>query len=99
MGTAMARRHPILIESFCRSRRQALRLDDIAKMMLRIRIRLRVDRVVIAGVGMLDDGHGIAQQRGVESLQPVDTRIAAKPSHLFACQTLRLLRDAHERVI
>ena len=48
---------------------------------------------------MLDDGHGIAQQRGVESLQPVDTRIAAKPSHLFACQTLRLLRDAHERVI
>ena len=50
-------------------------LGDIAKMMLRVRIRLRVDRVVIAGVGMLDDGHGIAQQRGVESLQPVDTRI------------------------
>ena len=37
-------------------------LGDIAKMMLRVRIRLRVDRVVIAGVGMLDDGHGIAQQ-------------------------------------
>ena len=28
-------------------------LGDIAKMMLRVRIRLRVDRVVIAGVGML----------------------------------------------
>ena len=28
-------------------------LGDIAKMMLRVRIRLRVDRVVIAGVGKI----------------------------------------------
>ena len=48
---------------------------------------------------MLDDGHGIVQQRGIERLQPVDARIAAKPSHLLARQTLRLLRDAHERVV
>ena len=32
-------------------------------------------------------------------MEPVDARVTAEPSHLFACQTLRFLRNVHERVV
>ena len=32
-------------------------------------------------------------------MEPVDARVTAEPSHLFACQTLRFLCNVHERVV
>ncbi len=68
-------------------------------MVLRVGVGLRVDRVVIAGIGVFDDGHGVVDQRRVQRLQPVDARIAAEPAHLLAGEASRLLRDGDERVV
>ena len=32
-------------------------------------------------------------------MEPVDARVTTEPSHLLACQTLRFLRNVHERVV
>ena len=68
-------------------------------MMLRILVRLRIDRVVIARVGMVDNGHRVIHQSRIERMEPMDARVTPEPSHLLAGEPFGLLRDVSERVI
>lgn len=68
-------------------------------MMLRVLVRLRIDRVVIARVGMVDNGHRVIHQSRIERMEPMDARVTPEPSHLLAGEPFGLLRDVSERVI
>ena len=68
-------------------------------MMLRILVRLRIDRVVIARVGMVDNGHRVIHQSRIERMEPMDARVTPEPSHLLAGEPFGLLCDVSERVI
>lgn len=62
-------------------------------MMLGVFVGSGVDRVVVAGVGVRDNGHRVVDQFRVQGLQPVDARVTAEPSHLFAGESLGFLCD------
>ena len=82
-----------------RSPRAALPLLQVAQMMLRILVRLLIDRVVIARVGMVDNGHRVIHQSRIERMEPMNARVTPEPSHLLAGEPFGLLCDVSERVI
>ena len=48
---------------------------------------------------MRDNGHRVVDQFRVQGLQPVDARVTAEPSHLFAGESLGFLCDVREGVV
>ena len=68
-------------------------------MMLGVFVGLGVDRVVVTGVGVRDNGHRVVDQFRVQGLQPVDARVTAEPSHLFAGESLGFIWDLREIVV
>ena len=68
-------------------------------MMLGIFVGTGVNGVIVAGIGMRDDGHRIVDQLRVQRLQPMDARVAAEPTHLLAGQPLGFLRDIGKRLV